>query len=177
MKDAVDLGCATGLSSEHVRRAFPGSRIVAIDLSQYMIAVGRYLQEQRQDELGGQLPLVFVHANAEATGLDSDSTDLVTLCLVAHELPVDATRGIFREAFRLLRPGGSLAIMEMDPQTAAFRGAFRNPAAYCAFKATEPWLLEYISLDMCSSLTAAGFSTPRQGSASPRHKVVVASKQ
>lgn len=174
--DVIDLGCATGLSSKHVRQAFPGSRVVAVDLSPYMIAVGRYLQEQRQGELGDQLPLEFVHANAEATGLQSGSTDLVTLCLVAHELPVDATQAIFREAFRLLRPGGSLAIMEMDPKAPAFQGTIKNPAAYCAFKATEPWLLEYISLDMHSDLSAAGFTTLRQGSASPRHKVVVAVK-
>lgn len=42
------LLAVTGLSSEHVRRAFPGTRIVALDLSPYMIAVARYLEEQRQ---------------------------------------------------------------------------------------------------------------------------------
>jgi len=177
VEDAVDLGCATGLSSEHVRRAFPGCRVTGVDLSPHMIAVGRYLQEQRLSDLApGQQPLQFVHGNAEATGLPDSSTDLVTLCLVAHELPADVTRAIFREAYRLLRPGGALAVMEMDPRTEAFKRILRNPAAYCAFKATEPWLLEYIGLDMQAAVTAAGFAAPYLGANSPRHKTVVAIK-
>lgn len=64
----------------------------------------------------------------------------------------------------------------MDPVTPAFRRILRNPAAYCAFKATEPWLLEYIGLDMAAAAEAAGFGPPRQGAVSPRHKAVVAIK-
>lgn len=64
----------------------------------------------------------------------------------------------------------------MDPRTEAFKRILRNPAAYCAFKATEPWLLEYIGLDMPAAIAAAGFSAPCLGANSPRHKTVVAIK-
>ena len=66
-----------------------------------------------QGEQHGAKPVRFRHANAETTGLPAESADLVTLCLVAHELPADATANIFQEAYRLLRPGGSLAVMEV----------------------------------------------------------------
>lgn len=66
-----------------------------------------------QGKLNGAKALQFVHANAEATGLPAESADLVTLCLVAHELPAEASAAIFREAHRLLRPGGALAVMEV----------------------------------------------------------------
>lgn len=45
-----------------------------------------------------------------------------------------------------------------------------------AFKSTEPWLLEYLALNMPAAMTAAGFAPPRQLENSPRHKTVVAVK-
>lgn len=44
----VDLGCATGLSSLELLRAFPGAQVTGLDLSPHFLAVGCYEQEQRQ---------------------------------------------------------------------------------------------------------------------------------
>ena len=57
------------------------------------------------------LPCRFFHSPAERTGLPDAAADLVSCCLVMHELPQRASRAIVTEAFRLLRPGGTLAIM------------------------------------------------------------------
>ena len=53
----------------------------------------------------------FKHAAAEQTGLRDSCVDLVSICLVMHELPRHATQAVIAEAFRILRPGGTFAIM------------------------------------------------------------------
>ena len=62
-------------------------------------------------QAGASEHIEFQHAAAENTGRESGSADLVSACLVLHEVPQHGTRAILTEAFRLLQPGGTLAIM------------------------------------------------------------------
>ncbi|KAG2429387.1 hypothetical protein HXX76_011152 [Chlamydomonas incerta] len=179
VKHIVDFGAATGLSSLELLRAFPGAeRVTGLDLSPHFLAVGKWEQERRVAAAGGQPErLVFVHGLAEDTGLPAGSQDLVSMCLVCHELPQAATKAIIKEAYRILRPGGAMCIMEMNPESAVFQRIFGNPFAYTAFKSTEPWLQEYIALDMPGALREAGFAEVVTRESTPRHKTVVAVKK
>lgn len=69
-----------------------------------------------------------------------------------------------------------LSLLQMDPASPIWQRIFGNPAAFVAFKATEPWLMEYVGLDMDRAVAAAGFLPPRTAPNSPRHKTVVAVK-
>ncbi|KAG1675239.1 hypothetical protein FOA52_016270 [Chlamydomonas sp. UWO 241] len=144
VRDVLDMGAASGLSSLEILRAFPGASVTGVDLSPHFLAVGRYEQEKRNAAAAASAApserLTLVHAAAESTGLPDASVDLVSVCLVCHELPQRATRALMAEAMRVLRPGGVLSIMEMDPTTPAFRRMLGNPFALTAFKSTEPWL-------------------------------------
>lgn len=64
----------------------------------------------------------------------------------------------------------------MNPASDGFQRVFRNPFAYAAFKSTEPWLMEYMSLDLPGTLHAAGFSQVLQAESTPRHWTIVATK-
>lgn len=173
----LDIGCATGLSSLALLKNFPGSSVVGIDLSPYFLAVGKVEQEDRMTQTGKSEDLTFLHRAAENTNLEENSFDMVSMSLVGHELPFHATKEIFVEAHRLLRPGGCLSIMEMDPSTPAFQRVLNNPIPYVVFKSTEPYLLEYVKLDMPGVLTSAGFAQIGKLSNSPRHKTVIATKK
>lgn len=48
IKQIVDLGCSTGLSSLELNRAFPQAQITAVELSPYFLAVAKFAQRQRQ---------------------------------------------------------------------------------------------------------------------------------
>ena len=65
---------------------------------------------------------------------------------------------------------------EMDPASQGFQRIFANPMAFAAFKSTEPWLLEYVALDLPAALEAAGFDSILTSSSTPRHFTLIARK-
>lgn len=166
----LDAGCSVGLSTRELKRAFPSAKnLVGVDLSPHMLAVARHTAD-------ADAPIRFIHAAAEDTGLPPASFDLVSMCLVAHECPADATAAIFAEAHRLLKPGGALAVMDMDTGAQAFAAVVANPAAFAGFSASEPHLTSYMSVDPRGVALGAGFSWAKTAANSPRHYTLVAVK-
>ena len=120
-------------------------------------------------------PTLWHHAPAEATGLPAASCDLVSICLVFHELPQSAAKAIIQEAYRLLRPGGHLAIMDMNPESEVLK---KMPAfVFTLLKSTEPYLDEYFTLNLAGAFREVGFNTPSIDFNSPRHRTVIGQKQ
>ncbi|MBF2064464.1 MAG: class I SAM-dependent methyltransferase [Calothrix sp. C42_A2020_038] len=161
----LDMGCSVGMSTFALQNLYPNAQITGLDLSPYFLAVAHYRAAQKKVKIN------WVHAAAESTGLPDASFDLVSIFLVCHELPQSATRQIFAEARRLLRPGGHLAIMDMNPKAEAFK---MMPAyVFTLLKSTEPYLDEYFSLDIEQALIEAGFAAPVIASNSPRHRTMI----
>ncbi len=65
----------------------------------------------------------------------------------------------------------------MNPESASFKVVLGNPIAYAAFKSTEPWLLEYMSLDLGELAQSVGFGRVAEISSTPSHKTFIACKQ
>jgi len=167
-QDIADLGCGVGMSTCALKEAYPQASLVGIDLSPYFLTVARHNTEQRNDRM------TWKHAPAEATGLPDESFDLVSACLMFHELPQDISKRIFAEALRLLRPGGYFAFMDMNPQSEVY--AKMPPYILTLLKSTEPYLDRYFTLDVEQALQEAGFRAPTITRNSPRHRTVIAGK-
>ncbi|MGG6297933.1 methyltransferase domain-containing protein [Leptolyngbya sp. AN02str] len=166
-KDVLDLACSVGMSTAALQEAFPQANVTGLDLSPYFLAIAKYRAQAQ-----AQKPIHWVHAAAEATGLPSASFDLVSAHLLFHELPQDAAIAVFQEARRLLRPGGYLAIMDMNPQSEIY--AKMPPYILTLLKSTEPCLDEYFALDIEQAIEDAGFERPTMTCNTPRHRTVVA---
>ncbi|AFY43417.1 class I SAM-dependent methyltransferase [Nostoc sp. PCC 7107] len=165
-RDILDIGCSVGLSTFALQEVYLQAKVTGLDLSPYFLAVANYRAQQHQANIN------WVHAAAESTGLPDKSFDLVSLFLICHELPQAPTKQIFAEARRLLRPGGHLAIMDMNPKSEIYK---KMPAYILTLlKSTEPYLDEYFSLDIEQALIDAGFQRPTITSNSPRHRTVIA---
>jgi ubiquinone/menaquinone biosynthesis C-methylase UbiE len=165
-QDILDLGCSVGLSTFALQALYPQAKVTGLDLSPYFLAVANYRAQQRQANIN------WIHAAAESTGLPDASFDLVSIFLVCHELPQSATRQIFAEVRRVLRPGGYIAIMDMNPQSEAYKKM--PPYILTLLKSTEPYLDQYFALDIQQALVEAGFQTPTITPNSPRHRTVIA---
>jgi ubiquinone/menaquinone biosynthesis C-methylase UbiE len=165
-QDILDLGCSVGMSTLALKEVYPQANLTGVDLSPYFLAVAQQTSRQCHFQMNWR------HAAAEATGLPDASFDLVSACLMFHELPQKAAKQIFREARRLLRPGGHLTIMDMNPKSEIY--AKMPPYILTLLKSTEPYLDEYFALDLEQELVNAGFHSPTITANTPRHRTVVA---
>ncbi|MBM0741916.1 class I SAM-dependent methyltransferase [Phormidium sp. CLA17] len=183
--DIVDLGCSVGMSTFALQAAFPDAQLTGVDLSPYFLAIARHRAQLRSQGTADGVQARFlptpsaspstprwIHATAEATGLPSASYDLVSTCLMFHELPQTAAIAILQEARRLLRPGGHLAIMDMNPKSEIY--AKMPPYILTLLKSTEPYLDQYFALDIEQAIADAGFDRPTITCNTPRHRTVVA---
>lgn len=164
--DILDLGCSVGMSTFAMQAVYPTARLTGLDLSPYFLTIANYRSQQQEQNIN------WVHAAGETTGLPSASFDLVSLFLICHELPQTATREIFAEARRLLKPGGSIAIMDMNPASEIY--SQMAPYILTLLKSTEPYLDRYFTLDIAEALIAAGFQPPLITANTPRHRTVIA---
>jgi ubiquinone/menaquinone biosynthesis C-methylase UbiE len=164
--DILDVGCSVGMSTFAMQAVYPTARLTGLDLSPYFLTIANYRSQQQDRNIN------WVHGAGETTGLPSASYDLVSLFLICHELPQTATREIFAEARRLLKPGGSIAIMDMNPASEIY--SQMAPYILTLLKSTEPYLDDYFTLDIAQALVAAGFQSPVITANTPRHRTVIA---
>ncbi len=148
----VDLGCGFGKSTWFLKVRFPEAEVIGIDLAEPCLR----LATRRANAKG--LEIRFRQANAAETGLETHSAELVTATMLIHELPLEVLDAVFKEAARLLAPGGLLRILDFQ-----FTG---DPLRDLAMREhgrrnNEPFLPPMMSADTIAMARAAGLHNPR----------------
>lgn len=169
IKDILDIGCSIGFSTRCLADRFPEAKLVGVDLSPYFLSVAQY-KERNRDLYAGRL--TWLHANGEDTGLPAASFDIVSLAYVLHECPARAIRGLLKEAFRVLRPGGTLVITDNSPKSKVLQEL--SPVLFTLLKSTEPFLDEYYLTDLEGTMRETGFVNVTTVMTDPRHRTVTA---
>ena len=104
----LDLGCGTGLNSKALDKRYKKAQVLSLDLAPGMLKEARkhktWLSKQR-----------FICGDAEALPLTDNSVDLIFSSLTiqwCHDLD-----SLFKECFRVLKPGGLLMFSTLGPDT------------------------------------------------------------
>jgi ubiquinone/menaquinone biosynthesis C-methylase UbiE len=101
----LDIGCGTGEFLREVKRNYPRLAVAGLDLSEPYLAVARR-------RLADWSRVSLVAAAGEAMPFADTAFDVVSCIYLLHELPGAVRRAVAREVCRVLKPGGTLIVLD-----------------------------------------------------------------
>lgn len=153
-KRILDIGSTLGHNVIPIAQAFPEAEVVAVDVGAPML---RYALA-RAKSLGVE-NVRFVQADgSDLSMFEDESFDWVQTTMFLHELSYASMKAIFRESFRLLKPGGIVLHVEQPqyaPTMPLFEQAMRD---WDAFYNNEPFWSTMHEIDLDAFLVEAGFA-------------------
>lgn len=163
-KKILDVGCSTGISTSALLEKFTGSEMHAVDLSPYFLSIAKNC-----------LPNVeLLHANAENMPYKSNTFDIVCLSYILHEVPITNTLNIIKECHRILKPNGTIAIVDLDPEKLNLY--LQNPFRKWAFDSTEPHIQDFYNTNLSNILLGTNFDKITLNDLGPLNTIILASK-
>jgi SAM-dependent methyltransferase len=151
----LDVGCGTGvLAREAAARVGPSGRVTGLDLNEAMLAVARRLRPEIDWRQGNALDLPFAN----------EAFDVVASQFALMFFPDRAAA--LREMWRVLRPGGRLAVAVCVPleETSGYRrfaDILRRQAGAEAAAMVEGYFAFGDEAELLRLCQAAGIAGPR----------------
>lgn len=103
----VDFGCGPGTVLRQLAKIRPDLAMTGVDIDARMLSIVRRRLPQTR----------LVQASIASVPLEDQSADLVMSSLVFHHLDHELKRGAFREAKRILKPGGVFLLCDFSVPT------------------------------------------------------------
>lgn len=149
----VDLGCGFGKSTRGVYRRLPKAEIVAVDVAVPCLKLGAAIA---QSDDASQVH--WRQADARDCGEPDATVDIVTSTMLLHEMPPDDLPALFREAFRILKPSGTMRHLDFLPAVQPSADDFRRCLHLGhARRNNEPFMAPLLKQDLPRLLADCGF--------------------
>jgi SAM-dependent methyltransferase len=149
----LDMGCTVGGNLLPYLEVFPRCEAYGIDVCAPLL---RYAHA-RAESLG--VAVHYSQQSADATDFADNTFDIVCSSFFLHEHSVAVTRRVFKEALRILRPGGVMVHMELPPDslTDPYYSFYLNWDSYYN---NEPYYAAFRAVDLRKEVLRAGFKPP-----------------
>ena len=105
----LDLGAGTGTLTVMIKQTCPDADVVGLD------GDPRVLTLAREKATAAGVAIRFDHGLATALPYDDGTFDRVLSSLMLHHLTTDEKQRALGEAWRVLRPGGELHVLDFGP--------------------------------------------------------------
>ena len=146
----LDMGCSAGSASVPYAQAYADAEVHAIDVSPGML---RYAHA-RAESLGAAVH--FHQMDSARTSFASESFDLIVSHNMMHEISDASRRGMLRESWRLLAPGGVFIHQDVPLQFAALDEFQKFDYSWDTLNNNEPYWEAYANADLRKEMLAAG---------------------
>jgi len=147
----LETGCTIGSNLTPYHDIFPEAELYGVDVAAPCL---RYAHAR--DEARG-IRTHYFQQDAEHLEFEENTFDLVVSSFFLHELTPEATRQIFREIFRVLKPGGRMVHMEL-PAAADVDAYYNFILDWDQKHNAEPWYELFRNMDFRKECAEAGFN-------------------
>ena len=158
-----EVGCGTGGTLFAARDVFPEAELIGSDLSETQLRHGYRVSNR----LGAGIQ--FKQRLAHDTGETADSMDAAISFAFFHELPRAETLRVLKEMYRILRPGGSLLIVDPPPfkEVDLFQSVIMD---WESLHHGEPYFSVSCASDWAAEMVKIGFEDIREKAFHERNK-------
>ena len=161
VKRILDYGTGPGQLAVALQNRFPEAEVWGIDVGGPMV---RYAHMHAND-IGSKAN--FRQSLAEDNGFPDNYFDIICTNIVHHEVTAEASKQIFKEVHRSLRPGGVYYPTDTYLGTGSPKDAFGRFVRYLDQRWNhEDWTLEWMDMDRIGAMKAAGLKMEENGPAS-----------
>jgi ubiquinone/menaquinone biosynthesis C-methylase UbiE len=141
----IEIGCGTGNVTVRAKQAAPGADVIGTDPDRLALA-------RAQRKARGLPRIRFERAYAQELPFGDGQFDRALSSMMLHHLDDDVKAGAAAELYRVLRPGGTLHIVDIGGHTTAHHGLAarwmkRNPHVAGNLGDAIPRLLRSVGFD------------------------------
>lgn len=151
----LDMGCSAGSASVPYALAFPEAEVHAIDVGAGML---RYAHA-RAESLGAAVH--FHQRDCADTKFADESFDLIISHNMMHEISDATRRGMLRESWRLLAPGGVCVHQDVPLRFAGLSEFQKFEMSWDTLNNNEPFWEVYANADLSADMRDAGIPEDR----------------